>query len=186
MLCTFEPPVKSLTYHHRHLAPGGYIEQAEISPIPISDDGSIVPGDIYDECGKLAIECGEAFGKTLRVEEFMKELIAQTGFVDVAETRYKWPIGPWSNDQRLKDLGMWNMKHWENGLEGWTMRFYTKYLHVSGFFSFAFHNLGSSSAIFFRLSMVNSNQWTYDEVKEWNRKMNRALRDRSKHLYQDA
>ena len=62
----------------------------------------------------------------------MKDLITQAGFVDVVETRYKWPIGAWSNDQRLKDLGNWNMKHWDNGLEGWTMRFCTKYLHVSG------------------------------------------------------
>ena len=92
-----------------------------------------MPGDIYDECGKLAIKCGEVFGKTLRVQEFMKDLITQAGFVDVEETRYKWPIGAWSNDQRLKDLGNWNMKHWENGLEGWTMRFCTNYLHVGGF-----------------------------------------------------
>lgn len=186
MPCTFGSPVRSLTCDHRHLAPGGYIEQAEISPIPISDDGSIVPGDIYDECGKLAIECGEAFGKTLCVQEFMKDLITQTGFMDVVETRYKWPIGPWSNDQRLKDLGKWNMKHWENGLEGWTMRFYTKYLHVSEFFCFSFHNLIASPTNFLRVARANTNQWTYDEVKEWNSKMNRALRDRSKHIYQDA
>ncbi len=72
------------------------------------------------------------------MQEVMKDLITQAGFVDVVETKYKWPIGPWSNDQRLKDLGRWNMNHWENGLEGWTMRFCTKYLDVCGFSSFLF------------------------------------------------
>ena len=125
--------VSILTWRHRHLAPGGYIEQAEISPVPKSDDGSITPGDYFEQCGQLADKCGEAFGKTLHVEAFMKDAITQTGFVDVVETRYKWPLGPWSTDQRLKDLGKWNLKHWEEGLEGWTMRYCTKYLHVGSF-----------------------------------------------------
>ena len=142
-----------------------------------------MPGDIYDKCGKLAVKCGEVFGKTLRVQEFMKDLITQTGFAEVVETRYKWPIGAWSNDQRLKDLGKWNMKHWENGLEGWTMRFYTNYLHVSGF------STSYSAWTCRRLlipNCVDTYQWTYDEVKSWNRDMNRALLDRTKHLYQDV
>ena len=128
--------IPHLTYYCRHLAPGGYIEQAEISPLPKSDDGSITPGDLYDECGRLSRTCGEAFGKTLQVQEFMKDAIMQAGFVDVVETKYKWPMGPWSNDQRLKDLGKWNLKHWEDGLEGWTMRFFTNYLNVSQISSF--------------------------------------------------
>ncbi len=33
---------------------------------------------------------------------------------------------------------------------------------------------------------ANDQQWTYDEVKDWNRKMRSALRDRTKHLYQDV
>jgi len=86
---------------------------------------------VYDECGKLSVECGKAFGKTLQTRDIMKDLITQAGFADVVETKYKWPIGPWSNDQRLKDLGRWNMNHWENGLEGWTMRVCTNYLNVS-------------------------------------------------------
>lgn len=102
-----------------------------MSPVPRSDDGSIQPGDMWDECGKLAIECGERFGKTFQIMERMKNLIEQAGFVDVVETKYKWPLGAWSTDQKLKDMGRWNMHHWNEGLEGWTMALLTRVMGVS-------------------------------------------------------
>ncbi|KAI4216520.1 MAG: hypothetical protein LQ351_001009 [Letrouitia transgressa] len=111
-----------------HLKPGGYLEQAEISPILKSDDGSITPGDYFDECGQLAVRCGEAFGKSLLVQQFMRDEIERAGFVEVVEEKYKWPIGAWSTDAKLKELGRWNLNHWEQGLEGWIMRFFTRYL----------------------------------------------------------
>ncbi|KAI4130121.1 MAG: hypothetical protein LQ338_001896 [Usnochroma carphineum] len=113
-----------------HLAPGGYIEQAEVNPVPKSDDGSIVPGDPFDQCGRLAVRAGEAFGKSLMVETFMQDDMAKAGFTDVVKTTYKWPIGSWSNDQRLKDLGKWNLLLWQQGIEGWTLRFFTKHMGV--------------------------------------------------------
>lgn len=87
---------------------------------------------MWDECAKLAIECGERFGKTFLVQERMKGLITQAGFVDVVELKYKWPIGAWSTDQKLKDLGKWNMHHWNEGLEGWNIALLTRVMGVSG------------------------------------------------------
>ena len=113
-----------------HLAPGGYIEQAEVSPAPKCDDGSIVPGDPLDQCGKLAISAGTAFGKSLMIEETMEDDIRKAGFTDVVRYRFKWPFGAWSNDQRLKELGTWNLIMWNRGLEGWTLRFFTKHMGV--------------------------------------------------------
>lgn len=158
-----------------HLAPGGYIEQLELSPVPRSDDGSIQPGDMWDECGKLAIECGERFGKTFQIMERMKNLIEQAGFVDVVETKYKWPLGAWSNDQKLKDMGRWNMHHWNEGLEGWTMALLTRVMGVSW-------NLGLTSMMAWLLCWLC--QWTYDEVKAWNAKMRLTMKDRRYHVYQ--
>lgn len=142
---------------YNHLAPGGYIEQLEISVTPKSDDGSLEPGDMWDECSKLAIECGEKFGKTFLIQERMKDLITQAGFVDVVELKYKWPIGAWSTDQKLKDLGKWNMHYWNEGLEGWNIALLTR---VMG--------------------------WSYNQVKEWNAKMRLIMRDRRYHAYQDV
>ncbi|KAI4182858.1 MAG: hypothetical protein L6R41_005738 [Letrouitia leprolyta] len=115
---------------HIHLAPGGYIEQAELNPAPKSDDGSICPGDAFDTCGKLAVSAGDAFGKSLMIEETMEDDIRKAGFTDVVRRQFKWPIGAWSNDPRLKELGHWNLLMWIKGLEGWTMRFFTKHMGV--------------------------------------------------------
>ncbi|KAL9001052.1 MAG: hypothetical protein Q9169_000536 [Polycauliona sp. 2 TL-2023] len=139
-----------------HLAPGGYIEQAEINPQPRSDDGSITPGDPFDECGKLAVRAGESFGKSLMVEEFMHDEIIRAGFTDVVRVKYKWPIGAWSNDVRLKELGRWVFIHWYEGLEGWVLRFFTKHMG-----------------------------WTYEDVQKWNAKVRQALKDRRYHIYTD-
>ncbi|KAI4242743.1 MAG: hypothetical protein LQ352_007175 [Teloschistes flavicans] len=135
----------------------GYLEQAELNPVLTCDDGSIKPGDAIDECGKLAIRAGESFGKSLMVEEFMQDDIRRAGFTNVVKTTYKWPIGAWSNEPKLKELGRFNLRHWNEGLEGWTLRFYTKYLG-----------------------------WTYEEVKKWNANMRHVLRDRKYHAYQNV
>ncbi|KAL8649709.1 MAG: hypothetical protein Q9226_005464 [Calogaya cf. arnoldii] len=140
-----------------HLAPGGYIEQVEVNPAPKSDDGSITPGDPFDECGKLAVLAGKSFGKSLMIEEFMHEEIARAGFTDVVRIRYKWPIGAWSNDPRLKELGRWILVHWNEGLEGWVLRFFTKHMG-----------------------------WTYEGVKKWNAEMRQVLKDWKYHAYQDV
>lgn len=95
------------------------------------DDGSIPPGSMWETQGELAIECGELFGKTMLIQTQMKDLITAAGFVDVVEYKFKWPLGPWSNDPRLKDIGRWNLHLWDIGLEGWTMALLTRYTGVS-------------------------------------------------------
>lgn len=65
------------------------------------------------------------------VEEFMHDEIVRAGFTDVVRVRFKWPIGGWSNDPRLKELGKWVLVHWNEGLEGWVLRFFTKHMGVS-------------------------------------------------------
>ena len=127
-------PIPSLypqTYiRDSHLAPGGWLEHAETTPIVGSDDNSIA-GSMFEQQGDLAMACGDRFGKTFVQILHMKDQITAAGFVDVTEMRFKWPIGPWSNDPKLKDLGRWNMHMWERGLEGWTMRLLTKCMGVS-------------------------------------------------------
>ncbi|KAI4283512.1 MAG: hypothetical protein L6R35_005144 [Caloplaca aegaea] len=140
-----------------HLNPGGYIEQAELNPVLKSDDGSIVPGDVLDQCGTLAIQAGISLGSSLEVEKSMQDDIARAGFIDVVKTTYKWPVGAWSNDPRLKELGKWNLLHWQQGLESWTLRSFTK-------------RMG----------------WSYEAVKKWNADVHRTLKERKHHAYQDV
>lgn len=118
------------TCHTSHLAPGGYLEHVEISPILTADDGSIGPDDIFHHCSALAVDASEKFGKPIVIAPLLKQRIIDAGFVDVVETKYKWPIGDWPVDQRLKDIGRWNAQHWLEGLEAWSLRMLTQYMGV--------------------------------------------------------
>ncbi|KAL9124912.1 MAG: hypothetical protein Q9217_005805 [Psora testacea] len=114
-----------------HLAPGGYLEQAEICPVLESDDSSIPPGSVFEEGGRLALECGVQNGKPMDIQRHIKGWITKAGFVDVVEEKYKWPIGDWPADSRLKDIGRWNATHWNLGIEAWSMRLLTQCHGVS-------------------------------------------------------
>jgi hypothetical protein len=114
-----------------HLRPGGWIEQVEMSVIPISDDGTVTPDNIFGKWGEVSIEAGEKFGKTLRINELMKDFIIDAKFENLTEKAYKLPIGPWPKDPKKKQIGVWNLLHWEEGIEGWSLALLTRVLGVS-------------------------------------------------------
>lgn len=118
-------------YLRSHLAPGGYLEHSEVLPVTASDDGSISEGDPFNIGGKLAIESGQRTGKAMDIQPLIKNMISQAGFVDVVEKIYKWPIGDWPADPRLKEIGIMNARHWMEGIEAWSMRLLTQYHGVS-------------------------------------------------------
>ena len=92
----------------------------------------------------------------MRICENMTSLIQEAGFVDVVEKRFIWPIGPWSSDPKLKEVGRWNLLNWEEGMEGWVMALYTRQL-----------------------------KWSYDDVQSFLGQIRKALRGRKTHLWQE-
>ena len=113
------------------MAPGGYIEQSDPIPEIKCDDGSVPPGDVMFRVPELAIEASQRFGKNIMIAPQIKELIEEAGFVDVRVKQYKWPIGEWPMDRKLKDIGRWNTRLWSEGLESYTLRLLTQYCGVS-------------------------------------------------------
>ncbi len=113
------------------LKPGGYLEQMEWSVHMKSDDGTLAPGSVLDEWSKSAVQIGERIGKTFEIAEKMPELIEAAGFIDVTKRRFKWPVGTWTKAPDTKKIGFWNLRNWEEGMEGWAMKLYTEVLGVS-------------------------------------------------------
>lgn len=161
------------SYPTSHLAPGGYLEHAEISPVLHADDGSISMDDAFHSQAALAHESSKKFGKQIDIQPFLKENIEKAGFVDVVEKKYKWPIGDWPADARLKDIGRWNAQHWIEGIEPWTLRLLTQYLGVH-----------SSHARTEDGSWLTVSQWSLEEVKAWTAKVRTAIYSRKHHAYQ--
>ncbi|KAB8068026.1 S-adenosyl-L-methionine-dependent methyltransferase [Aspergillus leporis] len=148
-------------WHHfyrqafRHIKPGGYIEQAEMSVVLRSDDGT-TDGTVFEEWGDVSLRLGDTFGKTLRVVDEMRDSIIAAGFTDVVERRIKCPIGGWSADPRLKEWGNYNRLQWEEGIEAWSMWLLT---NIFG--------------------------WTRVEVEIYLARMRQALRNSKIHAYQE-
>ncbi|KAF2195905.1 S-adenosyl-L-methionine-dependent methyltransferase [Zopfia rhizophila CBS 207.26] len=140
-----------------HMKPGGYIEQVEMSVVPKSDDGTVIEGSIFDQWGKISIDLGEAFGKSLRTVDESKDGIKAAGFVNVVEHRWKLPIGGWSKNDKLKHIGLFNRLHWEQGIEGWCLYLLTNYRN-----------------------------WSIEEVQVYLAKMRQALKDKKIHAYQEV
>lgn len=138
-----------------HLAPGGYIEHSEPVPRIVSDDGSIAPGDIMNRGYEVALEASRKFGKDFMIAPFLKKRIQEAGFVNVVEKQYKWPLGEWPVDHKLKDIGRWNMQHWLEGLDAWTLRMLTQHCG-----------------------------WTPDEVKSLTAQMRTSVMNPKHHAYQ--
>jgi hypothetical protein len=129
----------------------------EVSVVPKADDDTVLKNSPFDQWGKVSLEAGDAFGKTLRIVDESRAYIEEAGFENVTEHRYKIPIGGWSSDPRLKEIGRYNRLYWEHGLEGWCTYLLTRYLH-----------------------------WEIEEVTVYIAHMRRMLREKKVHAYHEA
>ena len=82
-------------------------------------------------CYELAVEGSQKFGKNFVIAPLIKNMVEDAGFVNVVEKQYKWPLGEWPVDRKLKEIGRWNMQHWLEGLDAWTLRLLTQHCGVS-------------------------------------------------------
>ncbi|KMU74285.1 UMTA protein [Coccidioides immitis RMSCC 3703] len=125
--------VFNLTFGGRtFLAPIGdnpqrVLDLAEISVVAQSDDSSL-KGTAIERWGPLAHKVGDVFGKSFRIVDEMTDMIKSAGFVNVKKRTFKWPIGTWPKDPKLKEIGLYNKLGWEEGLDGWANFLFTNYL----------------------------------------------------------
>ncbi|KAI9813059.1 MAG: proliferating cell nuclear antigen [Pycnora praestabilis] len=113
-----------------HIKPGGYIEQLEVGIYYYSDDNSIGKDDVISRWGPTFDEAAKKFGKSLTIQSTMADDIKKAGFEDVKVKQYKLPVGPWSSDKHMKDVGRWHQLHCEESIEGWALALLTRVLGV--------------------------------------------------------
>ena len=122
-----------------------------------SDDGTVTEDSIFGQWGRVSLAAGDAFGKSLRTVDESKPGMIAAGLENVVERRYKLPVGGWSSDPMLKELGVYYRIYWEEGIELWSMYLLTNYLH-----------------------------WRKEEVEVYLARMRQMLRDKTVHAYVDA
>jgi len=88
-----------------HLAPGGYFEMKDGCMPFSSSDGTLENTTIQEWCYKI-LEGSSRVGRKWADPKIYKTIMEEVGFVDVVETRFKWPLNTWPKDPKLKHLGM--------------------------------------------------------------------------------
>ncbi|KAK0624223.1 S-adenosyl-L-methionine-dependent methyltransferase [Immersiella caudata] len=90
------------------LKPGGWIESHEASAQFHSDDDSVNENTAMGQFGKFFIEGGLKMGRSMTVVEdgVQREGIEKAGFVNVEEWDYKSPFGAWPEDEKSREIGM--------------------------------------------------------------------------------
>lgn len=115
----------------RCLKPGGWIQDMEMSIVWKSDDGTVTEDHLLNEWTRFSIDAAKKIGKTFENAQFSKENLIKAGFVDVVEKKYKMPVGAWSSDPKLKEIGRWNALYFQQGIEGMCLYLLNVILGVS-------------------------------------------------------
>ncbi|KAH8812599.1 sam dependent methyltransferase [Xylogone sp. PMI_703] len=92
---------------YEHLRPGGYIEMHEVWPPLRTDEPPGAPEHASKLISwtKLRVEGAAKIGIDQNLAGLLPGLLSKAGFVDVQVQELKFPVGPWMEDEKMKDVG---------------------------------------------------------------------------------
>jgi hypothetical protein len=94
-----------------------------------TDDNTLPENSKIKEWHDLSVKGAGMVGCPCRVDSrTMKGYFEDAGFVNVHVTDYKWPIGPWPADRRLKEAGALAMVSMLEELTGLSVAVFTRIL----------------------------------------------------------
>ncbi|KAF5563033.1 methyltransferase [Fusarium napiforme] len=108
---------------YRCCAPGGWVQSCEADIHFYSDDGTTDSEPALQKWADLYEKGGAATGRTffLQQEALQERSITEAGFTDVRIFDYKLPVGGWTSNRKLFELGEYVRLTLENDLEGYTL-----------------------------------------------------------------
>jgi hypothetical protein len=113
-------------YFNRQLEPGGYFEVHD-GCFPVKSDDETIPKDcaLLSWCD-LIVEGTANLGRPVDTVYKYHELMANAGFVDIVQRRFKWPTNRWPKDPKFKEIGAWSLTALDGGLEGLSLAVFTR------------------------------------------------------------
>ncbi|PCG99301.1 Hypothetical protein PENO1_053830 [Penicillium occitanis (nom. inval.)] len=109
-----------------HVKPGGWFEMQENDAWFQRDDGSCPEWtqlflEKLDEASILS-------GRRLNVARDQKQYMIDAGFVNVHDEIFRLPLSPWHDDPRMKEIGRIRGVAMNEGVEGYSLALYTRFL----------------------------------------------------------
>ncbi|KIW68781.1 hypothetical protein PV04_04702 [Phialophora macrospora] len=114
-----------------NLTPGGALEVQDISFRLRCDDGSLPQDSAFRRWAGYMLEASINLGCPLDSVDSVRELMIETGFVDVEKRAYCWPMNQWPRDPRLKKIGVWTFHDFTASLSGISLALFTRGLSWS-------------------------------------------------------
>lgn len=102
------------------------------------------------------MEASEKSGFLLNTCGKAADLMTEAGFVDIVRVPYKWPIGRWPKNDKMKELGGLVRENFIGGVETMSLALFTRFLG-----------------------------WNLDEVKVFSAKVRNDMSNSSYHTYFD-
>ncbi|CUS13388.1 unnamed protein product [Tuber aestivum] len=112
----------------RALKPGGWIECQEIESRILSDDGTLPPDSALAKWSQLLIEAAETYGRSVMAAAKLADWMEDAGYVNVTNRCFKIPNNAWPKNPKMKEVGMYQMVNFLDGLQALTMALFTRAL----------------------------------------------------------
>ncbi|KAL2816746.1 hypothetical protein BJX63DRAFT_135179 [Aspergillus granulosus] len=114
---------------YKHLLPGGWFEVRDndlqfFTDVPENEEKLVA----LRRWEGLMAEAAEKFGKPINMSAKHKAFMEEAGFTKVQEEVYKLPLGDWMEGEPWVKVKSMTILHMRHGLEGYTLRLFTKTL----------------------------------------------------------
>lgn len=131
LLCTIRDWPRLIKQCYDHTKPGGWVEWQHKHPFIVSDDGTLPENSALQEWSEGVFVASRKFGVPFDDTLSIKERMEDVGFIDIEQHVIKLPIGPWAKDKTLKKVGSLELLNMVEGIEGLTLRLFSKALGMS-------------------------------------------------------
>ncbi|KAL1966262.1 hypothetical protein VTN77DRAFT_4615 [Rasamsonia byssochlamydoides] len=114
---------------YKNLRPGGFLEMKTIEVTTYSDDGSHKKAKNLLRMIEVMHQAADKFGKSMTTVKTWKEKMEEAGFKNVVQEEYKLPQSPWSEDEKLKQIGVFQQHNLLEALGPYTYALFTRFLN---------------------------------------------------------
>ncbi|KAL0263082.1 hypothetical protein SLS55_002058 [Diplodia seriata] len=107
------------------LKPGGWLELQDFTMQVYATDGSLPKDSYLTRYLEETLEGMKGMGVEPEPGAKLKGWVEAAGFENVRVERFAFPVGRWPKDGMLKQVGLFNLANFADGLEGFSMRILT-------------------------------------------------------------
>ncbi|RYP28266.1 hypothetical protein DL767_007296 [Monosporascus sp. MG133] len=107
-----------------NLTPGGWAEFQDFDLQYYSEDGSLTESHDTLKWINTLLKAARKIDRDPCPGVSLEKWVKEAGFKNVTHHRFRFPIGPWPRDPKMKEIGMYNLSQVLQGLEGFSLRLF--------------------------------------------------------------